>query len=278
MPASDKERPAMISKRTVFLWLLGGAVSVLAAPWANADAPSETVDVSALVDKLTLLSDGKGHYVAVTPMPADQRELFYGDGKTFFQVPLVGASRNGDKWEHAFAEPRLTEGNRGEGSGYVGFDGQSYRVECGKRVTPLTPVAAAESKTILGSGKFVVSPRKFRPYALSRDDRGTYYYVDRGYHDKDRARFRVFIGQKGNLKPQQMTNVVNDPSGDIFSTKTGTLRLVLNKDPQELKWVFGKKSSPLVRVSLDINTMIASIYNEFGVYSGERLGTPCDDL
>ncbi len=268
----------MISKRFALFATVCALATASDLSVAQAEAPGAAVDVSAYRDKLTILTDGKGHFVAVTPMPADQRALFYGDGKTLFEVPLVGASRNGEKWEHAFAEPRLTEGNRGEGSGYVGFDGQSYRVECGKRVTPLTPVASSEAKALVSAAKFVVSPRKFRPYALSRDDRGTYYYVDRGIREEDRARFRVFVGPKGNLKPQQMTNVVNDPSGDIFSTMTGTLRLVLNKEPQELKWLQGKKTQPLIRVSLDINTMIASIYNEFGVYSGERLGTPCDDL
>jgi len=257
------------------------AVCEMALSWvgsASAEPPTPSVDVSAYRDQLRVLTDGKGHFVAVTPVPGDQRALFYGDGKSFYEVPLVGMSRNGDVWEHAFAEPRLTEGARGEGSGYVGFDGKSYRVECGQRKAAVTIVGAAEAKAMLSSAKFLRSPRKFRPYALARDDRGTYYYVDRGYHPEDKQRFRVFVGQKGQLKPQQMTSIVSDPSGDIFATKTGTLRLVLNKDPQELKWIHGKKPASLVRVSLDINTMIASIYNEFGVYVGERLGTPCDDL
>ena len=264
----------MISSR----YLIATYVGLCAIHPARAEAPSPSVDVTAYRDKLVVLGDGKGHFVAVTPMPGDERALFYGDGKTFYQVRLVGMSRNGDKWEHAFAEPRLTEGAREEGSGYVAFDGKSYRVDCGKRTTAVTAIAAAEAKTMLGSAKFLRSPRKFRPYALARDDRGTYYYVDRGYHPEDKERFRVFAGLKGNMKLQQMKSVVSDPSGDVFATKTGTLRLVLNKEPQELKWIHGAKPTGLIRVSLDINTMVASIYNEFGVYTGERLGTPCDDL
>ena len=264
----------MISSR----YLIATYVGLCAIYQARAEAPSPSVDVTAYRDKLVVLGDGKGHFVDVTPMPGDERALFYGDGKTFYQVRLVGMRRNGDKWEHAFAEPRLTEGAREEGSGYVAFDGKSYRVDCGKRTTTVTALPAADAKTLLSQAQFLRSPRKFRPYALARDDRGTYYYVDRGYHPEDKQRFRVFVGQKGNLKQQQMTSLVNDPSGDVFSTKTGTLRLVLNKDPQELKWIHGKKPSLLTRVPLDFNTMIASIYNEFGVYTGERLGTPCDDL
>ena len=131
----------MISSR----YLMATCVGLCAIQPARAEAPSPSVDVTAYRDKLVVLGDGKGHFVAVTPMPADERALFYGDGKTFYQVRLVGMSRNGDKWEHAFAEPRLTEGAREEGSGYVGFDGQSYRVECGKRTTVVTAVAAAEA-------------------------------------------------------------------------------------------------------------------------------------
>ncbi len=268
----------MISKHA---WLavcttLGLGTSAATPAWA--DPPSPTVDVSAYRDQLVVLSDGKGHHLAVTPVPNEQRALFYGDGKTFFEVRLVGMSRNGERWDHAFIEPRLAEGGREEGTGYVAFDGKSYRVDCGKRTTTVTALPAADAKTLLSQAQFLRSPRKFRPYALARDDRGTYYYVDRGYHPEDKQRFRVFVGQKGNLKQQQMTSLVNDPSGDVFSTKTGTLRLVLNKDPQELKWIHGKKPSLLTRVPLDFNTMTASIYNEFGVYTGERLGTPCDDL
>lgn len=245
---------------------------------ALAQTPAGGVDVAAYRDKLLVTSDGKGHFVAVTPMGGSERALFYGDGKVFYEVRLVGGSRNGDKWDHAFADPRLAEGNREEGSGYVGFDGTNHRVECGKRVTQLTALPAADAKKMLEAAQFQKSPRKYRPYALARDNMGNYYYVDRGYRAEDKDRFRVFVGPKGNLKPQQMVNVVSDPAGDLFATKRGSLRLLLNKEPQDLRWMPGKKAVPLTRVPLDFNTMIASIYNDFGVYAGERLGTPCDDL
>lgn len=253
-------------------------VGLCAMSSASADVPTPSVDVSAYRDKLTVLSDGKGHFVAVTPISSDERVVFYGDGKVFYQQRLVGMSRNGDKWDHVFIDPRLPVGGREEGTGFLIFDGKQHRVECDKRVTNLNTVAEADAKTLLSSAQFLRSPRKFRPYALARDDRGTYYYVDRGNHPEDKQRFRVFAGQKGNMKPQQMKSIASDPSGDVFATKTGTLRLVLNKEPQDLKWTQGKKTVGLVRVALDFNTMIASIYNEFGVYTGERLGTPCDDL
>ena len=80
---------------------------------------------------------------------------------------------------------------------------------------------------------------------------------------------------KGNMKPQQMKTSRAIPRAMSLRPKTGTLRLVLKQRPQDLKWTQGQKTVGLVRVALDFNTMIASIYNEFGVYTGERLGTPC---
>ena len=71
-----------------------------------------------------------------------------------------------------------------------------------------------------------------------------------------------------------MTNVVSDSEGDIFSTKTGSLRLILNKN--ESTWIEGKKQRKLVLVPVEDNARM--IYTELGVYTGERLGTPCDDL
>jgi hypothetical protein len=88
----------------------------------------------------------------------------------------------------------------------------------------------------------------------------------------------LYAGPKGNLKLQKMTNVVSDSQGDLFATKTGSLRLVLNREPKSLIWIAGKGQSPLVQVPVDFNVNVASIYNDFGVYAGERLGTPCDDL
>ena len=52
---------------------------------------------------------------------------------------------------------------------------------------------------------------------------------------------------KGNLKQLKMTNVVADSEGEIFSTKTGELRLVLNKS--EYAWV--QAGAPLKLLPVD---------------------------
>jgi len=116
-------------------------------------------------------------------------------------------------------------------------------------------------------------PDRRKPYALARDRKGIYYFVDRS--DKPDARdFRLYRGPKGNLKQLQMTNIVLDSKGDIFSTKSGDLRLVLEKENSF--WVKGRKSQPLINIP--VNDNLRMIYNELGVYIGVRLGTPCDDL
>ena len=43
-------------------------------------------------------------------------------------------------------------------------------------------------------------------------------------------------------------------------------------------WAEKKKDLKLTLVPVDFNKNVAMIYNELGVYTGERLGTPCDDL
>ena len=70
-----------------------------------------------------------------------------------------------------------------------------------------------------------------------------------------------------------MVNVVNDSEGDIFITRAEKLRLVLDK--HETVWLEGGKSTKLVMLEAADNHVL--IYNDLGVYTGQKLGTPCDD-
>lgn len=255
-----------------------GAFALPAAagePPKQASAPAHPVDVSAVRDKLKLLTDGKNHYIAVVPT-GDGEGVFYGDGKRFYELRSPSSGRNGESWERSFIDPRLTEGGHAEGMGFVSLRNGAYKLDCGPRATPLKLVDAAAAKDQLAAATFERSPRKYSPYALARDEHGVYYYVDHGYQKEDEKKFRLFVGPKGNLKQLKMTNIVSDVEGDIFSTKTGSLRLILNRS--ESLWIKDTKKSKLTIVKLDFNVQVASLYNDFGIYSGERLGTPCDDL
>ena len=136
------------------------------------------------------------------------------------------------------------------------------------------------------AGATFYQPRWTRQaYALARDNTGTYYFVDRGREEQFSKHFRVFVGPRGKLREVPLTNVVSDSEGDVFATKTGSLRLVLNKG--ESTWLQETKAPGLKEtqrtketrlVHLPVEDNVRLIYSDLGVYLGERLGTPCDDL
>ncbi len=278
-------RPGLASLRTVLLVAGGLSLGLLAGSrgglsLARADKPAPPVPAR---DKLVLLTDGKSHYIAVEPFARNPNSLFYGDGKRFFALPIQGGGAAGrERFNTTFVDPRY----------YIGFTQRSdvsmqdgkYTVTCGNTTTPLTVVEPAVAKPLLDAAQFEWSPRKWQAYALARNSAGVYYYVDRGYVDRhlqdvaqrpgESRNFRLFVGPKGNLKQQKMTNIVSDSEGDVFSTTTGSMRMILGK--KEPQWIQKGKTSTLLPVPIDEN--LAMIYTELGVYAGERLGTPCDDF
>ncbi len=248
--------------------LLPLLATLLAPITAHAGGP---VDVSAVKDKIKLVTDGKGHYVAFVPFDRDDDRVFYGDAKTFHSLPVQGGGSSGtESFDVVFVDPRYPAGARR----MFELRDNKYRVTCGDRVTALQLVDDAKAKEIVAAATFGKSPRKRRAYALARDDRGRYFFVDTGRTPDTEKAFKLYVGPKGALKLQKMTNVVSDSEGDIFSTKTGSLRLVLGT--AESVWIEGKTKTRLTLVPVEDNA--AMIYGELGVYSGERLGTPCDDL
>jgi hypothetical protein len=147
-------------------------------------------------------------------------------------------------------------------------------VQCQERKTELKPVADADAAKILGAAKIWKPRWKHQAYALARDNTGKYFFVDRAREPEGNKNFRLFAGNKGSLKQQKMTNVVSDSEGDIFATKTGSLRLILNKG--ESLWEAAGKKQKLVLLAIEDNHVL--IYTDLGVYTGQPLGTPCDDL
>jgi hypothetical protein len=149
-----------------------------------------------------------------------------------------------------------------------------YTVRCGKTEVRFTELAPDARKALLDKVRAYEARWQRTAYALARDERGSYYFVDRSSREDRKRDFRLFVGKVGQLKPQQMKNIVSDSEGDIFSTPRGTLRLVLGKE--EAVWISGKRRTKLLPLPLWPNR--ALIYNDLGVYAGQRLGTPCDDL
>src|SRR5262249_35309667 len=81
---------------------------VLATPALAADdAPpygkGETLGERTMLEKTALCTDGKSHYVVVTPHEKQSWQLYYGDGKKFFHVPMPPWVISGE----SFFEPRF---------------------------------------------------------------------------------------------------------------------------------------------------------------------------
>jgi hypothetical protein len=243
--------------------------TLLASAPAFAD---DAVDVSAIKDKLKVVSDGKKHYVAVVPFGENVFDhLYYGDGKTFWQQRVSGGGSSGtESFDRYFWEPR----SKNQGRASFSFRDGKYTLQCEERLVELKPLSDDEARKIVAAAKFAKSRWKRQAYLLARDNRGTYYYVDRLRDEAGGKGFRLFAGQKGAMKLQKMVNIVNDSAGDIFATRSGELRLVANQT--ESLWVEHEKETKLIALPVSDNHVL--IYSDLGVYTGELLGTPCDDL
>jgi hypothetical protein len=253
--------------------LVGELAIFLALAAGTPPAASDDVSISKVESKLRFWTDGKGHYLAAVPFgDSDERELFfYGDGKSFWQQRVIGWSADGDKaWDYTFWEPRV----KARYQASYGFRDGKAVVQCEDRKTEVTPVGPDETKNLVAQAKFFKSRWKYRAYAIARDKTGKYYYVDRQREPEDNRNFRLFAGPRGNLKQLKMTNVVSDSEGDIFATKSGQLRMVIGKN--ESAWIQGKSETKLLLLPLEDNVVL--IYRDLGVYVGQPLGTPCDDL
>ena len=81
------------------LALDGLAYAGEAPPWGKAENLGERMTL----EKTGVCTDGKNHYVVVAPSEKQSTQLFYGDGKTFYRVPLPPWVLSGD----SFFEPRF---------------------------------------------------------------------------------------------------------------------------------------------------------------------------
>jgi hypothetical protein len=231
---------------------------------------------AARAEDLVLLEDGKGHAIAVAIQDPKSR-IYYGDGKSFVAVPVdpaenTGPMPNGDITRH-FLDPRFPSRKQikswqdiEKSQTRVSRSGGKWVVQCGTRKTPLV-----EGK-LAPAAKLGASTMR-RPHALARDDRGRYYYVDAGPEEGDKG-YRIYVGEKGQMKRLKMQNVVADSEGEIYTTPQGKLRLVLGKP--ESMWIEEGAKRKLVVVPLEESQSM--IFLELGVYAGEKLGTPCDDF
>ena len=237
--------------------------------WADAEDKN---DVSKVRASLHVVTDGNGHYIAFVPFsPTAKRLAFYGDNKTLHRLRPIGGASNQDKgtFEYRFHDPR----------GYLALErderGQHW-VVCAKRKRKLTLLQGDDAKPMLAAARLGEPLFKREAYALTRDVRGRYYYVDHLRKEFGGKGFRLYRGVKGAMKQVPLVDVTEDTAGTVLVTRSGELRLVTKGGGGRSMWVRGKRRVPLENVPIRSNQIL--IYVELGVYAGERFGTPCDDL
>ena len=264
-------------------WVLAAVLVVSSAAVADVgkdtDPKPTPVDIKPLRDKLQVFQDKTGGtYVVYTALDGTgEATVFYGTGKTLYKQIVTGRSRNGDAWSVSTWAPRLDEIRPGS---VARKDDGTFMKWCdGKDDAVLTELTGDKAKTVLDKYTFLSPALVRRPHMFARDDTGVYYYVDRLDKDHGGKGFRVFVGKKGAMKQLSLVDVASDSAGQVFSTKTGDLRLVrtsarTDETKPSTKWVKGGKQTDLIPLDLDVNSPI--IFKELGIY--KFTGTLCDNI
>jgi hypothetical protein len=263
------------------LWIIAAVAAGGAA--ARADTPrkkpaADEVDIQAVKSHMVLVHDGRGHYMAMVPFDSDA-PLFYGDGKTFYLQRVVGHSQSQSDGTESFNYWSPTSLPRG---GELSLRDGRWSVRCSDHTTPMVKLDETETSKLLARAVFKKWLWKRQAAALGRDDDGIYYYVDRIRDDRPGSEtwadphpptgFRFFIGRKGKLREQSVTDTTIDSKGVVLISKSGNL--VVDDSNKRLLFNKGKKREELVYLPIEDNVML--IYRDLGLYG--RLGTPCDDL
>ncbi|MFW5876707.1 MAG: hypothetical protein ACOCXM_08215 [Myxococcota bacterium] len=232
---------------------LGGALA-LAAARVCVDEPGE-------------------RYIVLSPRT---EEMAYGTKKSMVRVRQPEGLSSGWFFEPRHFNERHNASFRGHDLRYysrVEVEDDTCTLQCGEREVELELVEGDDKADIFALDRGE-PPFDRVPHALARDRRGVYYYVDRGATEATARDFRLYRGRRGAMRQLDMRDIVSDSEGDVFESASGTLRLVVDRD--EALWIRGKRSKDLK--ALPIGENLGVIFNELGIYLGEPLGTPCDDL
>lgn len=220
--------------------------------------------------------ESERYFTLISPQAEPGEQLAYGTREEIFQIPHYPGIGLGWFLDPRAFNPKHSDAFRGYDLRFfskIEVDGDQCRLSCGEREI-LLQLADDEIKSALFEMERSPSPFDRVPHALARDKKGVYYYVDRGNTPETAKDFRLYRGQRGALKQLEMRDVVSDSEGEIFESRAGALRLVLDRD--EAAWHQGRKREELKTLPIEEN--LGVIFNELGVYLGRPLGVPCDDL
>lgn len=259
---------------------MGGVAPAIAE---TKDPKPLTVEIKDFKDRLLVLKDSAGGtYVILLRSDKDpSNRAWYGTGKTLYEQVLDGFSADGDAWGLDVYAPRIVALR--PGSIEKKKDGTYFKSCDGADDFVLTEQTGDKAKAVLDKYAFVSPGMIRRPHLLARDDSGVYYYIDKLSKLHGDKGFRVFVGRKGGMKQIALTDVASDSAGQVFSTKTGDLRLVHtvnNVDTVEPKskpsttWVKGGKKTELIWLDTYVNGPM--IFNDLGIY--KFIGSICESM
>lgn len=248
---------------------------------AGMEHPNETMGFSELVqlENTQLCTDGNGNYVGIRPKLSESGDVvIYGDGNEMIETKDFGYIGSGQFFDPREMEPNSNPNFRGIDYRFISSvsideEENTCQLRCGERKIPLQTMANEDIEALLLEAEFKPNPKTRRPFAVARDRKKRYYLVETGI-EPDSVDFKIYAGPRGRLKPLKMTNVINDSEGMIFTTRSGTLRLIIESD--QSFWTVGKRTRKLVNVPIRENTTL--VYTGLGVYLGQPFGTPCDTL
>jgi hypothetical protein len=248
-------------------WWVAALVMLPLVAWAEPKPIS--VDIKPFRDKLIVLADAAGGTYVVKP--GEDAKLFYGTGKTLYAQTITGRSANGDGWTVDTWAPRVPGYQPGS---IMRDEAGTYAKFCGgENKTGLSLVTGDKAKAVLDKSQFMTTAVTHVPHAFFRDDSGVYYYVDVVRQEYGGKGYRVWVGKKGAMKQVPLADVANDSAGEVFSTKTGDLRLVMGEgQPKSGVWIKGEKKTELIVLDTDRDGPV--IFKELGIYG--FLGTICD--
>ena len=151
-----------------------------------ANPVDDAVPVEALRDRLIVLHDLKGNYVAIVPYwdkkKTDEHYFFFGNATAMYAQRVRGGGRSGrESFSYSVWDPRFQ---------HAGFEFRDdiYRIDCGDVDRNMAVVPKSEAAAIL-AGKFYKPKWKHHAYAFAKNQKSEYVYVDKSLHSND---FRGF--------------------------------------------------------------------------------------
>jgi len=245
-------------------------------------------DIDAAVrDRLQLLVDAKGRYVALD-LAARQGStglvdalMWFGDAKKLYAQQSSPRDDRADRGDtsatYSFSDQRVPGW-----SGRVRVQRGSYSLRCADDSAKLTPVPRDAATSLLAKVEFF-QPRWQRVLvAIARDNDARYYLVDRAKSPDNTTDFRLFMGKKTALEQVELTDTVSDNEGAVLFAASGKLVIHMRRRGSSYvvnnpEWVEQGRSTELTTIAhaWRFNQSLPG-YTDFGLYRKVGFGTPCD--